>query len=233
MQNIVIFGASGHGSVVLDSLEREGKYNIIGFLDSFKKKGLKHNGYEILGNEHELPYLMERFNIIGGVVAIGDNWTRHLIVEKINKIVPGFNFVLAIHPNAIVGKDVEIGKGTVIMAGSIINANSRIGRHCIVNTNSSVGHDSIVEDFSSLASRACTGGNFILGEFSVVSLGVNVIENITILEHSVIGAGSLILEDIPGYVVAYGSPAKVIKNRRIGEVYLSGSKDHLVKIVAK
>ena len=75
MQNVIIFGASGHGSVVLDCLEKEGKYNVIGFVDSFKEKGSRISGYQVLGSEIDLPYLISRFNIIGGLVAIGDNWT--------------------------------------------------------------------------------------------------------------------------------------------------------------
>ncbi len=43
MKNIVIIGASGHGSVILDCIEKENKYNLLGFVDSFKKKGIKQN----------------------------------------------------------------------------------------------------------------------------------------------------------------------------------------------
>ena len=55
MKNIVIFGSSGHGSVVLDCIENEGKDKVVGFIDSTKKKGSKQNGYEILGTEYDLP----------------------------------------------------------------------------------------------------------------------------------------------------------------------------------
>jgi sugar O-acyltransferase (sialic acid O-acetyltransferase NeuD family) len=224
MQNVVIFGASGHGDVVLDCLEKQKKFNILGFVDSFKKKGKRRNNYQILGNEHDLPYLIEKFNLTGGIVAIGDNWIRKVIVDRIERIVPNFNFITAIHPKAIIGKDVHIGKGTTIMPGAVINANSRIGDFCIVNTNSSLGHDGNLQDFSSLASGVCTGGNFELGEFSAVSLGVNIIENIQIKEHTIVGAGSLVVKDIQNNVVAYGTPAKIIRKRTQGEGYLSGSK---------
>ncbi len=224
MKNIVIFGASGHGSVVLDCIEQEGKYNVIGFVDSFKKKGSKQNGYEILGNEYDLPYLFEKFNLFGGIVAIGDNWIRKLLVEKISKIVTDFHFITTVHPRALIGKDVYLGKGTVVIPGAIINANSEVGNHCILNTNSSLGHDGQMSSHSSLASGVSTGGNFNLGKYSAVSLGSKIIENITIEEHTVIGAGSLVLHDIQSHVVAYGSPAKVVRVRKVGEHYLSGNR---------
>lgn len=224
MQNIVIFGASGHGSVILDCLEKEGRYHILGFIDSFKKKGSKINGYSILGSEYDLPYLKEKYNLLGGIVAIGDNWIRKMIVDRILKIVPDFCFVTAVHPSTTIGIGVELGRGTAVLPGVTINANSLVGEHCILNTNSSLDHDGFMTDFSSLAPNVCAGGNFILGEGSAVCLGSNIIENITIGRHSIVGAGSLVVGNIENHVVAYGAPAKKIRTRVAGEPYLSGGR---------
>ena len=224
MKNIIIFGASGHGNVVLDIVESEGLFKPVGFIDSIKRKGTGIHGYEILGTEYDLPYLIDKFNVYGGIVAIGDNWSRSRMVNRILNIVPGFDFVTAVHPAAVTGKNVRIGSGTVIAPGTIVNANAVIGEHCLLNTSSSLGHDSIMGDYSSLAPRVCTGGGLYLGTCSAISIGANVIENIIIGNHSVIGAGSLVLTDVPGKVVSYGSPARVVRTRRIGEPYLSGPK---------
>lgn len=227
MNNIIIFGASGHGSVILDSIERTSRYNIIGFIDSFKARGYRINGYEVLGAEADLPSLINKFDIAFGVVAIGDNWVRKTMVEKIYRLVPDFKFAKVIHPKAVVGKDVTIGAGTILMPGAIVNANSVVGEHCIINTNSSLGHDGLMNDFSSLASGVCMGGNCTLGQYSAVSLGTNVIENISIAEHTVIGAGSLVVADVESHVLAFGSPARVVRGRKAGDKYLSGNKKNL------
>ncbi|WP_405412962.1 acetyltransferase [Maribacter sp. Asnod1-A12] len=224
MQNIIIFGASGHGSVVLDCLEKEAKYNIIGFIDSFKPKGFRINGYQVLGSESNLPFLINRFNIVGGIVAIGDNWTRKLIVDKILKISPNFSFINTVHPKAIIGKDIRLGCGNVFMPGAIVNANSIIHDFCIINTNSSLGHDGVMDSYSSLAPSVCTGGSLKLGRFSAVSLGVNIVNGIEIGQHSVIGAGSLVVDHFGDNIVAYGSPARIVRERAIGEAYLSTPK---------
>ncbi len=232
MKNVIIFGASGHGSVVLDCIEQEGKYNMIGFVDSYKKKGRRQNGYEILGNETDLPFLIEKFNLFGVIIAIGDNWTRKIIVDTIAEFAPDLNFITAIHPNATIGKDVVIGLGTVIMPGAIVNANCRVGEFCILNTNASLDHDSNMGDFSSLAPRVCTGGNLTLGKYSALCLGANIIESITIGEHVVVGAGSLVIRDIENHVLVYGSPARVIKTRKVGEKYLTATRiPNLIKIL--
>ena len=225
MKNIVIIGASGHGGVVLDCIEKEGKYNVVGFIDSFKKIGLSQSGYPVLGTEYDLPYIISAYNIEGGIVAVGDNWARKLLVDRVLHIVPEFNFVKSIHPNAIIAKNVSVGEGTVIMPGAIVNSGSVVGKFCILNTNSSLGHDGIIGDYSSLAPRVSTGGNLILGCFSAVCLGVNIIENIEIGDHVVIGAGALVVNHVPSKVVAFGAPAKVIRTRVVGDVYL-GRNSH-------
>ena len=221
MKNVVIFGASGHGSVVMDCIEKEGKYNIVGFIDSVKPKGKLHNGYKILGSEFDLPYIIDKYNVFGGIVAIGDNWTRKLIVNRITKMFFNFHFISAIHPHVAIGKNVSIGYGVVIAPGVVINTNSIIGDHCFLNTNSSLDHDGELQDFSSLAPRVCVGGNFKLGKYSAICLGTHIIEDIVIEEHSVVGAGSLVLQNIGKNVVAYGSPANIVRKRKAGDPYLS------------
>lgn len=214
MKNIVIIGASGHGGAILDCIEKEGKYNIVGFIDSFKKKETTYNGVKILGSEYDLPYLMDKYNLFGGIVAIGDNWNRQQLVRNINKFSPTFKFITTIHPSVIIGRNVSIGNGVAIMAGVIVNANSSITDHCILNTYSSMDHDGLMQEYSSLAPRVCVGGNLVLGAFSSIGLGSSVIENINIGAHTVIGAGSLVLKDIGNFAVAFGNPARETRKKK-------------------
>lgn len=231
MKNIVIIGASGHGSAVLDCIEKEGKYNVVGFIDSFKKKESLYNGFKILGSEFDLPYLNDKYNLFGGIIAIGDNWNRQQLVRNITKVSPTFKFVSTVHPNAVIARNVKIGHGTVILAGVVVNANCVISNHCILNTYSSLDHDGQMQEYSSLAPRACIGGNLYLGAFSSIGLGTSVIENIKIGSHSVVGAGSLVLSDIESFMVVYGSPAKVIRKRKANEPYLSLKKTLVLPVV--
>ncbi|MEO9891992.1 acetyltransferase [Aurantibacter sp.] len=227
MKNVLIAGASGHGAMVLDSLIKEGRYNVIGFIDSYKRKGRLLNGLEVLGTENDLPYLMNKYNISGIIVAIGNNWSRKGMIEKIMNIEPKLEMITSIHPSATIGLGVKIGKGSVIMPGAFVNANSIIGDFCILNTNSSLGHDGQMSDFSSISSGVCTGGNLFLGKYSAISLGVNVIENITIGAHSLIGAGSLVIKDVLSSSVVYGSPARFVRQRNPCDPYLNGDNNHL------
>jgi sugar O-acyltransferase (sialic acid O-acetyltransferase NeuD family) len=220
MDKVVIIGASEHGKVVADVIEREGKYAILGWIDSYKPAGGEFFGYPMLGAEDALLELWQQREIVGGLIAIGDNWTRGRVAEKICTLASDFTFITAVHPSAQIARGVSIGAGTVLMAGTIVNSDSRIGAHCILNTRSSLDHDCVMDDFSSLAPGVTTGGVVHIGAYSAVSLGANIIHGKSIGAHTVIGAGALVRTDIPDHCVAYGVPARVIRPRVKGEKYL-------------
>ncbi|MFV0540097.1 MAG: transferase [Aestuariibaculum sp.] len=169
--NIVIIGASGHAKVIIDIIERENTYNIIGLIDTYKTVGDELFNYKILGKEEDIPKLKDIYNFNKGIIAIGDNWTRKKMKDQIEKIDLDFNFISAVHPNAVIGKDVEIGCGSVIMAGVIINSEAKVGEFCIINTKASLGHESIMKNFSSLAPNSTIGGNVKIGTCSAICLG--------------------------------------------------------------
>ncbi len=220
MKNIVIVGSSGYAKVVADIIKKRAEFTIVGLIDSFKPKGYRVVDYEVLGTEHDLPSLVTEYSLAGGVLAIGDNWDRYRMVSSISSVVPEFAFLTAVHPSACLANDVEIGQGTVITAGAVVNSASRVGEFCIINTRASVDHDNTIGDFASLAPGVTTGGNVTIGEFTAVSLGANLIHGIAVGPHAVIGAGATVVDDIPGFCVAWGTPARVVRDRREGERYL-------------
>lgn len=218
--NIIVIGSSGHAKVVIDSIEKENKYEIIGLLDRFKEVGSNSYGYKILGKEEDLLNLIKMHKIEGGIIAIGDNFIRYTVHEKISRNIPKFNFIKVIHPSAQIARNVVIGKGTVIMANTTISSESTVGDFCILNNNSSLDHNSEMLDYSSLAPGSVIGGNVKIGLFTAISLGAKVIQKIKIGEHTIIGAGATVIDNIPNYVVAYGTPAKIIRCRMAGEKYI-------------
>lgn len=220
MESIVLVGSSGHAKVLVDIVEKQGKYQIAGFLDRNRPVGEATLGYPVIGQEEDLPQLIQKYGLKGILVAIGDNFIRAKVATKIREISPGLAFIKAIHPSANIGKEVLIGEGTVVMAGAIINPSCSVGRFCILNTNSSLDHDCVMEDFSSLAPRVATGGNCRIGAFSAISIGATLIHRVTIGEQCVVGAGSTVLKSVEPFQVVYGTPARSIRSRKAGEKYL-------------
>jgi sugar O-acyltransferase (sialic acid O-acetyltransferase NeuD family) len=217
---LIIIGASGHAKVVIDIFIKSDQYQILGLLDDRIEKGTEVSGLMILGKVEILTSLLLKFKNCVVFVAIGDNWTRHLVVEKLLKTKPDLDFASAIHPSAQIGIDVKIGNGVAIMAGAIVNSGTSVEDFGIINTNSSIDHDCHLGKFSSLAPGVTTGGNVKIGDFSSVSIGATILHGKSIGNQSVVGAGSLVVKDVSDFEVVYGVPAKLIRKRLEGEKYL-------------
>jgi len=216
---ILVFGASGHAKVILDIIEQQGCYNVIGLIDSFKDPGTQLMDYSIIGREDCVPELVATGKVAGGIVAVGHNWLRKTLVQRIREIVPDFVFVNAIHPSARIARTVALGNGVAVMAGVSINPGTRISDFCFLNTNASVDHDNILGDFSCLQPNAATGGNVKIGSCAAISMGAHIIHGVTIGCNAVVGAGSTVLSDIPDLVVAYGTPCRVVRSRNPADGY--------------
>lgn len=220
MKNIVLIGGGNQAHYTIDIINKEGKYNIIGIIDSIHDIGSDRFGYKVLGRQEDIVKLKEQYNIEGGVISIGDNWVRYYVSSQIKKQIPNFNFVNAIHPSVIIGDNVQLGKGVVMMAGCIINPKSKIGDFTFFATGAQIDHDCNIKDYASISAGSITGGYVTLGEFSAITLGVTIVDRLKIGKNTVIGAGSLILKDIPDNVLVYGNPARIVRIRKEGEKFL-------------
>jgi len=220
MENILIAGSAGHAKVVIETVELEGKYKIIGLLDKYRPIGEETLGYPILGDVLELASIASKYDCRGILIAIGDNFARNKVLTEARASLPNVQLVNAIHPSANVSKRASIGKGVVIMAGVSVGPSSAVEDLCILNTNSSIDHDSSLKYCASMAPNSATGGHCTIGAFAAVGVGACLIHNVNVGEHSIIGAGATVVADIQPFTVAYGTPARTIRKRVAGEKYL-------------
>ena len=220
MEKIILFGASDHCRYTIDIIEQENKYKIFGIFDKKLEKNSFFEGYPVLGYLEDLNEVIKRENIYGGIVAVGDNYTRMKLVNEIVINYPSFNFVNAIHPSVIIGKEAVFGIGLVIMAGVIINNNCIVGNHCFLATKSSLDHDSVIKDYSSLSPGVTTGGRIIIGECTAIGIGASILHYIKIGDNCVIGGNSLVNKNVENNTVVYGVPIRVVKHRESNDRYL-------------
>ena len=220
MKNIVLFGAGNQAHYTIDIIEKEKNYNIVGIIDSIHEIGTLRFGYQILGRVEDLISIKNEYDIFGGIISIGDNWSRYSVYLQIVKQLPEFKFVNAIHPSVIIGNTTKLGFGIVAMAGCIFNPAATIGNFTFFATGAQVEHDNTIHEFSSISAGSITGGHVTLGKFSAITLGVTVLDRIEIGENTVIGAGSLVIKSLPDNVLAYGNPAKIIRTRKQFEKFL-------------
>lgn len=195
MNRLIIIGASGHGKVVADIAQLTGYTDIV-FVDDNETLS-ECAGYPVIGTSNEISE--------GDLfVAIGNCKIRQQIMNRYaNRVFP-----VLIHPNAVISESSTVGRGTVIMAGAIVNPYSTIGEGCIINTCSSVDHDCVIDDYVhvSVGSHIC--GSVHVGRNTWIGTGTIVSNNISICDNCMIGAGSVVVKDIDQTGTYYGVPAK-------------------------
>lgn len=199
---LYIVGASGHGKVVADIAKCIGCYKEILFLDDDIEK-TQCGQYRVIA---DTKYVDKIENDNDVIVAIGNMQIREGFVCRLLR--DGMNVPILIHPQAVVAEDVEIGQGTVVMAGAVVNSGVHIGRGVIVNTSSSVDHDCQIGNFTHVSVGAHLAGTVSVGDRVWVGAGAIINNNLTIHNDCMIGSGAVVVKNINEEGTYIGVPAK-------------------------
>lgn len=205
-ENIFVFGASGHAKVVIDTIEKQGLYEIAFLVDDDSElKGTTVYGYNVIGGKLELL----NSGIRRGIVAIGSNKARCTVSAWLKD--NSLERITVLHPSAQLARGGTVGLGTVVMAGAVINADSKIGDDVIINTKASIDHDCTVGNYTHIAPGVTLCGTVTVGEGSFICAGVTVIPNLTIGSNVTVGAGSVVIRDVQDGMTVAGVPARELK----------------------
>ncbi len=212
MKDLIILGASGFAREVAWLVERINKnaptWNLLGFTEKDQQLiGTTINGYPVLGDDDIIKDYPEAY----AVCAIGSAVLRKKVVSIIKEIAPLSKFATLIDPSVEMSDLVKIGEGTIICAHTIITVNVEIGNHVIINLDCTIGHDAVLHDFVTLYPSVNVSGITDIGECSELGTGMQIIQKKAVGANSIIGAGAVVVKDIPEKCTAVGSPAKPIK----------------------
>jgi sugar O-acyltransferase (sialic acid O-acetyltransferase NeuD family) len=207
-EKVFVFGASGHGKVVIDIIERQGVYDIDFLVDDDPAlKGREYFGYKVIGGKGELLDLRQNREGMEGIIAIGRNTARSNVAAWLSE--NGFRLISAIHPSALISRGVFIGNGTVLMAGAAVNADTVIGNNVIVNTGATIDHDCIIGNCVHIAPGVTLCGTVRIGNGTFIGAGTTVLPNISVGCNVVVGAGSTVVRDVPDGMTVIGTPARI------------------------
>ena len=201
---LAILGASGHGKVLADIAELTGWEKIVFFDDAWPEQ--ENNGaWQIIGDTQKLLDNLKLYD--GVIVAIGNNKIRQQKLQQLDSA--GAKIITLIHPSSTVSRYTQIGLGSVIVAGAVINPDCIIGSGAIINTCSSVGHDCTLGDAVHICPGARLAGGTVVDDRAWVGVGTSVRQLIRIGADSIVGAGSVVVKDVSSNTTVMGVPASI------------------------
>jgi sugar O-acyltransferase (sialic acid O-acetyltransferase NeuD family) len=216
MQDIVIVGVGGLGREIAEWVEDINEltptFRLLGFLDDdATKHGTKRHDLPVLG---DLDWLTGRSRTVATVVGLGNPAPKRRVVERLRPHSAGFPSI--VHPNAVIGRFVELGEGCVVCPGVIITTDVRVGRFVTFNFGLTVGHDATIDDYVTLAPGVNISGYVKVREGADLGANVATVPGIEIGAWSVVGAGASVTRSLPANCTAVGVPARAIKSREPG-----------------
>lgn len=208
MKDIIIYGSGGMAREVVELIEDINNikpcWTIKGYIDDdAEKKGEIIHGYSILGTCEVLCKLSRPVSVI---IAVGDPTAKKKIYQKIEN--PAVMFPILIHPSARVSKSAVIGEGSIIGIDCIISANVRLGRHVFLNMRTVVGHDAVINDFCSCLVNCVIAGGVQMLECSLLGSGSIIMEKTTVGSGARISMGSIVSFDVEDNHVVMTRPSK-------------------------
>lgn len=198
---VIVIGAGGHAKVTIATLRAAGFEIAAAYDDDPLRWESRVLGIPVLGPLARLEGLSGR----RGVIGIGNGHVRRELAARFD-----LEWVTVVHPRAHVAPEAEIGPGTVVFAGAVIQPGTRIGAHAAINTAASVDHDCDIGDFVHVAPGTHVAGNVRVEEGAFLGIGSRVIPGVRIGAWATLGAGGTAIRDLPPYVVAVGTPARII-----------------------
>lgn len=208
MEDILLFGTGGHAHSVADSIEKAGKYRIIGFLDTEEMQGRHYREYAVLGTDSAMEkyYVNGVRNAFITIGYIGNGGVRDRLYCRLKEI--GYQLPNIIDCTAVVADSAFLMDGIYIGKNAVVNADARIGEMCIINTGAVVEHDCRVGAYSHVAVNSVLCGGASVGSHTMIGANASVIQEIRVGDHVIIGAGTVVVKNVEDRVIRYGTVTK-------------------------
>jgi sugar O-acyltransferase (sialic acid O-acetyltransferase NeuD family) len=195
MDKILLIGAGGHARSCIDVLEEENQFEIAGLIEKGESISNESLGYPVIGTDDDLKVLRQQYK--NALITVGQIKIPKIRI-KLYQLLKELDFTLPVivSSQAYVSKHAQIGEGSIIMHGVIINANAKIGNNCIINNRALIEHDAIIGNHSHIATGAIVNGGVSVGSESFIGSGVVTKQYISIGNNCSVGAGVTLKSDV-------------------------------------
>jgi sugar O-acyltransferase (sialic acid O-acetyltransferase NeuD family) len=205
---IVGLGAGTHAKSVLEAIRSAGRFEVFGLVDDDPARtGQTILGFPVLGQDALARLRADGVaHAFAGVGGIGSSSARQAVFGRL--LETGFELPPIVHASATVSPWAELGRGSQVLAGALVNAGALIGDDVIVNSGAIVEHDCRIGAHAHLAPGAKLAGLASVGEGAHVGIGAVVIESVRVGDGALVGAGAVVIRDVPDGARVAGVPAK-------------------------
>ncbi len=194
-KSLVVFGAGGYSSVLIDTLYVL-EENIVGIVDPKLSGTKKHMSIPVIDEESFLSgFDPEEIDIVNAIGSMPESSIRSDLSKRFRKL--NYKFKTVVHPSAVLSESILVSEGSQILAGSVVQPNVTIGIDTIINTSASIDHDCRIGNYCHIAPGVIMSGNVSVGENCFIGTGSVIINNIKIGNNTLIAAGSTIFKDLP------------------------------------
>lgn len=206
----IIIGAGTYGQVYLAYL-REAGFDIVAFLDdNTQEHGKYYEGIPVIGGRDMLKTLDRTHNVTNVFCPIGNNSVRVELLEYARSL--GYNTPNYIHPSVVLSPNVKIGQGVYILMGSMIMPYAIIDDFSMISMNVALAHHSHLYKGVFLSTGVNFGASISAEENAYCGIGSTIMTGVkTLGKECLIGAGAVVIKDVPSKAVIAGVPGKIIK----------------------
>lgn len=204
---IILIGGGGHCKSVIDVIEQENKFEIIGIIDIKDKIGTSVIGYNVIGCDDDIEKLSKTCKNF--IITFGQGKSNEFRKNTFAKLKSlNINLPIIKSPYSHVSKHAIIGEGTVVMHGVIVNAGAMVGANCILNTQSLIEHDAEVGSHCHISTKATLNGTVKMGNSVFAGSSCVIKDGISICDDVTIGTGATVVKNITEAGIYVGCPAK-------------------------
>lgn len=204
-----IIGAGKYGEVYLTYLKEAG-IDVVGFLEDDTTISNYVGGLPVLGTTDCLPELKEKYGVEAIYCPLGNNRIRVKFLQQAKEL--GYHIPNYIHPSVILSPHAKLGNGIYILLGSHIMPFTEIEDYVMISMNVNVAHHNILRKGTFLSTGCNFGASIIAEENTYCGIGSTIMTGLHRLgKNCIIGAGAVVIRDVPDNAVMAGVPAKIIK----------------------
>lgn len=196
---IVLLGAEGHASDVVDLVQRATTWRIAA-------------AYGV--TLPDVDRLAER----GVTITTSSEGLRHLpFIAAIGYPAPRAKAVATwdvgaapsvVDPTAVVSPSSSLGDGTTVFWHAAVSPRCVVGQHVLVSYAATLGHDCHIGDFAAILPGAHVSGDVVVGARALVGSGAVVLQGVRIGEAARVGAGAVVTRDVPPGETVISVPAR-------------------------